>query len=115
MTVTRWCPGKDSPPVSDAPDDADEPMPVPEDLSTSTGGQQNSRNERALVLAMNRIEKGRSLEHMKIRLQQMSQYCQVTERKKVTSTVILGVQLEVVEEVASQLKKPEPDVLWSYS
>ncbi|XP_066483825.1 DNA-binding protein Ikaros isoform X6 [Tiliqua scincoides] len=42
--------GKDSPPVSDVPDDADEPMPVPEDLSTSTGGQQNSRNERALVM-----------------------------------------------------------------
>ncbi|XP_061445151.1 DNA-binding protein Ikaros isoform X12 [Rhineura floridana] len=41
--------GKESPPVSDVPDDADEPMPVPEDLSTSTGGQQNSRNERVLV------------------------------------------------------------------
>ncbi|XP_039192323.1 DNA-binding protein Ikaros isoform X8 [Crotalus tigris] len=42
--------GKESPPVSDAPDDADEPMPVPEDLSTSTGGLPNSRNERVLVL-----------------------------------------------------------------
>ncbi|XP_061445141.1 DNA-binding protein Ikaros isoform X4 [Rhineura floridana] len=41
--------GKESPPVSDVPDDADEPMPVPEDLSTSTGGQQNSRNERVLA------------------------------------------------------------------
>uniref|UniRef100_A0A8D0DPE5 IKAROS family zinc finger 1 n=1 Tax=Salvator merianae TaxID=96440 RepID=A0A8D0DPE5_SALMN len=41
--------GTGSPPVSDAPDDADEPMPVPEDLSTSTGGQQNSRNERVLA------------------------------------------------------------------
>ncbi|XP_044309456.1 DNA-binding protein Ikaros isoform X7 [Varanus komodoensis] len=42
--------GKESPPVSDVPDDGDEPMPVPEDLSTSTGGQQNSRNERVLVM-----------------------------------------------------------------
>ncbi|XP_032093713.1 DNA-binding protein Ikaros isoform X7 [Thamnophis elegans] len=42
--------GKESPPVSDAPDDTDEPMPVPEDLSTSTGGLPNSRNERVLVM-----------------------------------------------------------------
>ncbi|XP_077773798.1 DNA-binding protein Ikaros isoform X2 [Podarcis muralis] len=41
--------GKESPPVSDVPDDSDEPMPVPEDLSTSTGGQQNSRSERVLA------------------------------------------------------------------
>ncbi|XP_054237971.1 DNA-binding protein Ikaros isoform X10 [Indicator indicator] len=41
--------GKESPPVSDVPDDADEPMPVPEDLSTSTGGQQSAKNERILV------------------------------------------------------------------
>ncbi|XP_054237975.1 DNA-binding protein Ikaros isoform X14 [Indicator indicator] len=40
--------GKESPPVSDVPDDADEPMPVPEDLSTSTGGQQSAKNERIL-------------------------------------------------------------------
>ncbi|XP_034617216.1 DNA-binding protein Ikaros isoform X1 [Trachemys scripta elegans] len=39
--------GKESPPVSDVPDDADEPMPVPEDLSTSTGGQQ--KNDRVLA------------------------------------------------------------------
>ncbi|XP_006136414.2 DNA-binding protein Ikaros isoform X3 [Pelodiscus sinensis] len=39
--------GKESPPISDVPDDADEPMPVPEDLSTSTGGQQ--KNDRALA------------------------------------------------------------------
>ncbi|XP_016003408.2 DNA-binding protein Ikaros isoform X9 [Rousettus aegyptiacus] len=39
--------GKESPPVSDAPDDSDEPMPVPEDLSTTSGGQQNAKNERA--------------------------------------------------------------------
>ncbi|KAM6157266.1 DNA-binding protein Ikaros isoform 12-T12 [Erethizon dorsatum] len=41
--------GKDSPPVSDTPDDSDEPMPVPEDLSTSSGGQQNSKGERGVV------------------------------------------------------------------
>ncbi|XP_070623520.1 DNA-binding protein Ikaros isoform X2 [Erythrolamprus reginae] len=41
--------GKESPPVSDPPDDIDEPMPVPEDLSTSTGGLPNSRNERILA------------------------------------------------------------------
>ncbi|KFO98964.1 DNA-binding protein Ikaros, partial [Calypte anna] len=41
--------GKESPPISDVPDDADEPMPVPEDLSTSTGGQQNAKNERILA------------------------------------------------------------------
>ncbi|XP_009882082.1 PREDICTED: DNA-binding protein Ikaros isoform X13 [Charadrius vociferus] len=40
--------GKESPPISDVPDDADEPMPVPEDLSTSTGGQQSAKNERVL-------------------------------------------------------------------
>nr|XP_013000870.1 DNA-binding protein Ikaros isoform X3 [Cavia porcellus] len=40
--------GKDSPPVSDTPDDGDEPMPVPEDLSTSSGGQ-NSKGERGVV------------------------------------------------------------------
>ncbi|KAG6938789.1 IKAROS family zinc finger 1, partial [Chelydra serpentina] len=39
--------GKESPPISDVPDDADEPMPVPEDLSTSTGGQQ--KNDRILA------------------------------------------------------------------
>ncbi|XP_062466871.1 DNA-binding protein Ikaros isoform X7 [Pezoporus occidentalis] len=42
--------GKESPPVSDVPDDADEPMPVPEDLSTSTGGQQSAKNERFLAV-----------------------------------------------------------------
>ncbi|XP_009813497.1 DNA-binding protein Ikaros isoform X4 [Gavia stellata] len=41
--------GKESPPISDVPDDADEPMPVPEDLSTSTGGQQCAKNERVLA------------------------------------------------------------------
>ncbi|XP_009328738.1 PREDICTED: DNA-binding protein Ikaros isoform X8 [Pygoscelis adeliae] len=41
--------GKESPPISDVPDDGDEPMPVPEDLSTSTGGQQSAKNERVLA------------------------------------------------------------------
>ncbi|XP_037693112.1 DNA-binding protein Ikaros isoform X6 [Choloepus didactylus] len=41
--------GKESPPISDTPDDGDEPMPVPEDLSTTSGGQQNSKNERGVV------------------------------------------------------------------
>ncbi|XP_042104285.1 DNA-binding protein Ikaros isoform X12 [Ovis aries] len=41
--------GKESPPVSDTPDDSDEPMPVPEDLSTTSGGQQSSKSERGLV------------------------------------------------------------------
>ncbi|XP_054140903.1 DNA-binding protein Ikaros isoform X11 [Melozone crissalis] len=41
--------GKESPPTSDVPDDPDEPMPIPEDLSTSTGGQQSSKNDRILV------------------------------------------------------------------
>uniref|UniRef100_A0A8D2D5R5 IKAROS family zinc finger 1 n=1 Tax=Sciurus vulgaris TaxID=55149 RepID=A0A8D2D5R5_SCIVU len=41
--------GKESPPVSDTPDDSDEPMPVPEDLSTTSGGQQNSKNERGVA------------------------------------------------------------------
>ncbi|XP_036103520.1 DNA-binding protein Ikaros isoform X1 [Molossus molossus] len=38
--------GKESPPVSDTPDEGDEPMPVPEDLSTTSGGQQNSKSDR---------------------------------------------------------------------
>ncbi|KAM5273999.1 DNA-binding protein Ikaros isoform 3-T3 [Ctenodactylus gundi] len=38
--------GKDSPPVSDTPEDSDEPMP--EDLSTTSGGQQNSKSERTV-------------------------------------------------------------------
>ncbi|XP_041579127.1 DNA-binding protein Ikaros isoform X3 [Vulpes lagopus] len=41
--------GKESPPVSDTPDDGDEPMPVPEDLSTTSGGQQASKNERGVA------------------------------------------------------------------
>uniref|UniRef100_A0A452RZ40 DNA-binding protein Ikaros n=1 Tax=Ursus americanus TaxID=9643 RepID=A0A452RZ40_URSAM len=41
---------KESPPVSDTPDDGDEPMPVPEDLSTTSGGQQSSKTERGVVV-----------------------------------------------------------------
>ncbi|XP_037064874.1 DNA-binding protein Ikaros isoform X8 [Peromyscus leucopus] len=41
--------GKESPPVSDTPDEGDEPMPVPEDLSTTSGAQQNSKSERGMV------------------------------------------------------------------
>ncbi|XP_066094735.1 DNA-binding protein Ikaros isoform X3 [Saccopteryx bilineata] len=41
--------GKESPPVSDTPDDGDEPMPVPEDLSTTSGGQQNSKSDRGVA------------------------------------------------------------------
>lgn len=32
--------------MSDTADDGDEPMPVPEDLSTTSGGQQNCKGER---------------------------------------------------------------------
>ncbi|XP_021559350.1 DNA-binding protein Ikaros isoform X12 [Neomonachus schauinslandi] len=42
--------GKESPPVSDTPDDGDEPMPVPEDLSTTSGGQQTSKSDRGVVI-----------------------------------------------------------------
>ncbi|XP_041525884.1 DNA-binding protein Ikaros isoform X1 [Microtus oregoni] len=41
--------GKESPPVSDTPDEGDEPMPVPEDLSTTSGSQQNSKSERGMA------------------------------------------------------------------
>ncbi|XP_006901654.1 PREDICTED: DNA-binding protein Ikaros-like isoform X2 [Elephantulus edwardii] len=41
--------GKESPPVSDTPDDGDEPMPAPEDLSTTSGAQQNAKNERGMA------------------------------------------------------------------
>ncbi|XP_032332181.1 DNA-binding protein Ikaros isoform X4 [Camelus ferus] len=41
--------GKESPAVSDTADDGEEPMPVPEDLSTTSGGQHNSKSERGMA------------------------------------------------------------------
>lgn len=32
--------------MSDTPEDSDEPMPVPEDLSTTSGGQQGAKADR---------------------------------------------------------------------
>ncbi|XP_078544227.1 DNA-binding protein Ikaros isoform X7 [Lissotriton helveticus] len=41
--------GNHSSPMSDIPEDGDEPMPVPEDLSTNSGAQQHYRNDKALA------------------------------------------------------------------
>uniref|UniRef100_A0A3B3QD02 IKAROS family zinc finger 1 (Ikaros) n=1 Tax=Paramormyrops kingsleyae TaxID=1676925 RepID=A0A3B3QD02_9TELE len=40
--------GRDSPPANEVMDEADEPMPVPEDLSASTGQQQAIKGEKTL-------------------------------------------------------------------
>ncbi|XP_045443133.1 DNA-binding protein Ikaros isoform X1 [Pipistrellus kuhlii] len=57
--------GKESPTVSDTPDDSDEPMPVPEDLSTTSGGQQGAKGDRGAagpvkVEAQSDEERGRA-------------------------------------------------------
>ncbi|XP_068092621.1 DNA-binding protein Ikaros isoform X2 [Hyperolius riggenbachi] len=41
--------GNQSPTLSDSLDDNDEPMPMPEDLSTNAGSQQNAKNEQSLA------------------------------------------------------------------
>ncbi|XP_058878789.1 DNA-binding protein Ikaros-like isoform X10 [Acipenser ruthenus] len=41
--------GQESPTANDVPEETDEPMPVPEDLSATSGQQQTPKNEKVLV------------------------------------------------------------------
>lgn len=49
--------------MSDTPDDGDEPMPVPEDLSTTSGGQQSSKSERGAGESASRASHWRAVTH----------------------------------------------------
>ncbi|XP_029115858.1 DNA-binding protein Ikaros isoform X5 [Scleropages formosus] len=48
--------GRDSPPANEALEEADEPMPVPEDLSASTGQQQQAIKEEKVLAANIKLE-----------------------------------------------------------